>query len=135
MIRKRGEAGIPPRPKRSEYPARIYMNLKYRLTERGERKVRDYILELKAKRKEILDAGKDTADFELPTIKDILSDMNWSVQDFGEGYLEYINSWGVTDNYNADFPLGLTIGADFTKIAGDQASFTVVFPSEGSIES
>lgn len=111
------------------------MILKYRLTERGERKVRDYILELKAKRKEILDAGKDTADFELPTIKDILSDMNWSVQDFGEGYLEYINSWGVTDNYNADFPLGLTIGADFTKIAGDQASFTVVFPSEGSIES
>ena len=42
--------------------------------------------------------------------------MNWSVQDFGEGYLEYINNWGVTDNYDADLPLGLVIGQDFIEM-------------------
>lgn len=88
----------------------------YKLTKEGLKKTNNYILELKAKRKEILDAGKDTADFGLPTVEDIVSDMNWSVQDFGEGYLEYINNWGVTDNYDADLPLGLVIGQDFIEM-------------------
>lgn len=74
------------------------------LTERGKQAIAAYIAELKAKRKEILDAGKDTADdTELPDINDILSDiMNWEDAD-----KEYYNGWPVTDNYDADSMLCL----------------------------
>lgn len=82
----------------------------YKLTEQGKGECKRYISELKAKRKEILDAGLDTADeTEIPTIEDIESDISW--QDVIED--DYYNNWGVTDNYNGDYPLGLELGKDF----------------------
>ena len=81
------------------------------LTPLGEERVKCYLTELAAKRKEILDAGKDTADITwLPSIEDIISDIEIF---FGvEGANEYYNSWGVTDSYIADYPLRLTFGED-----------------------
>ena len=84
------------------------------LTEDGLRQINGYIRELWAKRIEILDAKKDTADdTEIATVADILSDMDEeTVQDVGDG-LEYINGWPVTDNYEADYVLRLEYGKDF----------------------
>lgn len=79
------------------------------LTNIGEEKVLHYLAELRAKRKEILDAGKDTADeTELPTIEDILAD----IYSFEENN-EYYNGWGVTDNYDSDYPLRLEECVDY----------------------
>lgn len=86
----------------------------YVLTAHGREIVDDYIRNCAAKRKEILDAGKDTADETyLPTAEGILSDLNFGVGVDKEG--DYFNSWGVTDHYNADDVLGLHIGEDFVK--------------------
>ncbi len=75
----------------------------------GEIAVKQYIKELHEKKKEILDAGKDTADeTELPTYEDIISDIETFYG--ADGTAEYCNLWGVTDNYNADFPLRLSLG-------------------------
>ncbi len=83
----------------------------YKLTDRGKRVVSQYISELKAKRKEILDAGKDTADeTNLPTVDDIISDIEWTGVDEDGSYL---NGWGVTDNYDSDYALELKLGRDF----------------------
>lgn len=86
----------------------------FRLTDYGRRAVNDYIRELTAKRKEILDAGKDTADdTELPTLEVVEEDVNFlGIDDDGE----YVNGWGVTDNYDADYPLLLKIGRDFEAV-------------------
>lgn len=82
-------------------------------TETGRKKAEQYIRELKAKRKEILDAGKDTADDTvIPSPEDILADIEFIGMD---DELEYYNSWGVTDNYDADVPIALTYGADFVE--------------------
>lgn len=83
----------------------------FRLTDYGKKAVNDYIRELTAKRKEILDADKDTADdTELPTLEVVEEDVNFlGIDDDGE----YVNGWGVTDNYDADYPLLLKIGRDF----------------------
>lgn len=79
------------------------------LTDKGEEKVLHYLAELKTKRKEILDAGKDTVDkTELPTIDDILSDI-YALEE----YNEYCSSWGATDNYNSDYPLRLEECVDY----------------------
>ena len=79
-----------------------------KITEKGKKKVEIFIAELKAKRKELLDAGKDTADeTNLPDENDILSDIEWSVDENGE----YCTTWGCTDN--ADLPISLTTGEDF----------------------
>ena len=80
------------------------------LTDYGKRTVKDYIAELAAKRKEILDARKDTADeTTLPTMEDIIADVNFQgIDDFGE----YYNGWGVTDHYDADLPILLKIDRD-----------------------
>lgn len=79
-----------------------------KFTEKGKRKVNVFIAELKAKRKEILDAGKDTADETvLPDTADILDDIEWSVDENGE----YCTTWGCTDN--ADLPIFLKAGEDF----------------------
>ena len=79
-----------------------------KFTEKGKRKVNVFIAELKAKRKEILDAGKDTADeTDLPDTADILDDIEWSVDENGE----YCTTWGCTDN--ADLPIFLKAGEDF----------------------
>ena len=79
------------------------------LTRQGKEKVRLYLDGLKEKRKEILDARKDTADdTELPDEEAISSDIEWSEE---EG--EYWNCWGVTDHYDADLPLCLNKGTDY----------------------
>ena len=84
-----------------------------RLTKTGRRKVENFIKELEAKRKEILDAGKDAADeTTIPTIEDIEADINW---DITESDGEYCNGWAVTDNYDSDHPLTLSkTDGDFT---------------------
>lgn len=72
--------------------------MEYVLTEEGKRKVAVFIKECEAKRKEILDAGLDTAeDTQIPTEADILSDLNNGVEVDEDG--DYYNAWGVTDNY------------------------------------
>lgn len=82
------------------------------LTRQGKDRIQTYIEELKAKRKEILDAKKDTAyNTNLPSENDILSDMSWVIEESDEG--NYLNNWGVTDNYNGDYPLLLESGKDF----------------------
>lgn len=86
----------------------------YVLTKEGKERVRGYIRELRAKRKELLDAGKDTAEeTTIPTEEDILSDIsfmdiNWNDPD-GPCYY---NGWGVTDNHEADYPILLKLGRD-----------------------
>lgn len=78
------------------------------LTENGKIKINIFIAELKAKRKEVLDAGKDTADeTNLPDENDILSDIEWSENE--NGY--YCSCWGCTDN--TDLTISLTAGEDF----------------------
>lgn len=82
----------------------------YCYTNEGLHKAEAYIEELKAKRKEILDAKIDTADdTTLPTVDDILAD----AEDTGfDEYGEYVNGWGVTDNHNSDYPMFLELGID-----------------------
>ena len=94
----------------SEYPAYYIWFGELEYTEKGKEKVKAYIKELEAKRKEILDAGKDTADDTyIPTLEDILDDASYWVD---EESREYYNSWGVTDNYNADDAICLILGED-----------------------
>ena len=85
-------------------------NMFYCYTEEGLQRAYNYIAELEAQRKEILDAGLDTADdTTLPTADDILAD----AEDTGfDEYGEAINGWGVTDNYNSDYPITLKLGED-----------------------
>lgn len=79
-----------------------------KFTEKGKKKVDIFIAELKAKRKELLDAGKDTADeTNLPDENDILSDIEWFVDENGN----YFNGWGCTDN--TDLSIFLAAGEDF----------------------
>ena len=92
-------------------------NISYVLTQCGRKNVEDYIRELEAKRKEIMDAGKDTCDStNIPTVEDIQNDIaftgvNW---DDPDGPC-YYNGWGVTDNYESDYPLLLKFGRDFAE--------------------
>ena len=82
----------------------------YKLTEHGIKNCERFIAECNAKRKEILDARIDTADNTmLPTIEDIESDIESFIDEDGE----YYNCWGVTDNYDSDFPLCLRFKIDF----------------------
>ena len=87
----------------------------YVFTDTGRKNAENYIAELKAKRKEILDAGLDTAeDTHIPTPEDILDDVNsFDVDEEGE----YYNGWGVTDHYDSDYPLSLQLGADLKEVA------------------
>lgn len=94
----------------SNYPSYCIWFGELEYTEKGKEKVKAYIKELEAKRKEILDAGKDTADDTyIPTLEDILDDASyWFDVENGE----YFNLWGVTDNYNADNAIWLILGED-----------------------
>lgn len=84
----------------------------YELTEAGLQKVNIFIAECQAKRKEILDAGKDTADdTTLPTVEDIISDLSFMELDPENN--DYYNAWGVTDNYDSDDALHLEFIKDF----------------------
>ena len=95
--------------------------MRWKLTEEGKANVAFYIRELKAKRKEILDAGKDTADeTPIPTEEDILSDIDSFIDLNDPDGICYYNGWGVTDNYEADRPLALTFGQDITIVHDDE---------------
>lgn len=84
--------------------------MKYTYTPIGRLKACHFIRVCEVKRKEILDAGIDTADeTELPTSQDILDDVNTSVGLDEEN--EYFDSWGITDHYNSH-PLSLFVGED-----------------------
>ena len=87
----------------------------YILTEAGRKKVEIFIREIKAQRKEILKAGIDTVDnTNLPTVEDIVSDLNDIDLDIDiDGSAEYCNGWGITDNYDSNYPLSLELGIDF----------------------
>ena len=86
----------------------------YKLTEQGIKECKRFIAECKAKKKELLDSGKDTNDYEtmLPTIEDI----ECEIDDFidADGY--YCNCWGITDNYNSENPICLKLGIDFVEV-------------------
>ena len=89
------------------------MEGKFTLTVRGIEEVKCFISECRALKKEILDAHKDTCEnTTLPTIDDILSDINYGVGVDEDD--QYYNSWGVTDNY--DLCIGLEKGIDFVGI-------------------
>lgn len=97
-------------------------NKQYQFTEAGMKSVSSYIKELEAKRKEILDAGLDTAeDTCIPDVATIVSDIEAFGFDSytGDNDKEYCNGWGVTDNYAADYPLLLKLGRDFVETAGE----------------
>ena len=71
----------------------------FKLTQEGIKKCEQFIAECEAKRKEILDAGIDTAyDTEIPTATDIELDINFEGLD-EEG--EYYTSWCVTDHFSS----------------------------------
>ena len=83
---------------------------KYTLTEIGVKECIFFIACCKAKRKEILDAGLDTADeTNIPTIEDIEADIEEYIDEDGV----YYNCWGVTDNYDSDGPVSLWKGVHF----------------------
>lgn len=85
----------------------------YKLTKQGIEKCEQFIAECKAKRKEILDAKIDTADDTLlPTVEDIENEIEAFIDEYGE----YYNFWGVTDNYNSDYTICLTLGKDFKEM-------------------
>lgn len=86
----------------------------YKLTDIGRKKCEAYIAELQAKKKEILDAGIDTADetFVDFSPEGLLEDLLDSGMD---EYGEICNGYGVTDHYDADAPICLKCGTDFVK--------------------
>lgn len=89
----------------------------YRLNDHGKKLAMEFINELKAKRKEILDAGLDTVDeTELPTLQDIEDDVNFNGLD---SECEYYNGWAVTDHYDSDYPLLLKLERDFDGHEGE----------------
>ena len=89
--------------------------MEYVLTKIGKEKVEMFLTECAAKRKEILDAGIDTVnETNIPTEEDILSDLNSGVGVDEDG--EYYNGWGVTDHYDSDSVLRLSINEDFTEV-------------------
>lgn len=70
----------------------------WKLTKAGEEQVEYFIKECKAKRKEIMDAGIDTAcHTRIPTKALILADINCGEDLAEDGYRSV---WGVTDNYD-----------------------------------
>lgn len=87
------------------------MKTTYRLTAEGKVKSQRYISQLIAYRKEILDAGLDTADdTPVPTIEDIECDIDEFEDEEGN---EYCNCWGATDEYVLNESLWLKYGEDY----------------------
>lgn len=89
--------------------------MEFKLTERGKEKCETYIAGLKAKQKEILDARIDTADETSVdyTPEELFDDLlDFGIDEDGEIY----NGYGVTDHYDADYPLGLKLGVDFVEV-------------------
>lgn len=80
-----------------------------KLTELGRQEVDTYIRELKEKRNEILRSGLDTGVETLPPGEDFVA---YDIEHF-ERSGEYCVRWGVTDNYDADYPLYLKRGVHY----------------------
>lgn len=79
-----------------------------KITEQGMHAIETFIGEIIAKRKEILDAGKDSVnETTLPNIEDIICD----IPNFTDSDGDYINGWGCTDH--TDLAIHLTVGEDF----------------------
>ena len=95
------------------------MNNSYVLTETGRKKCEIYISELKAKRKEILDAGIDTANYTALNFipEELLEDLLSCPIDEN---LEIRSEYSVTDHYDADYPICLKYGVDFLKKESDR---------------
>ncbi len=84
--------------------------INYKLTEKGRIETEKYIKELKDKRKKILDNNIDTAyNTDLPAPQDIEAEIAVYIDNDGD----YYNSWAVTDHYDSDLPISLTLGVDF----------------------
>lgn len=85
------------------------METTYRLTAKGLEKAEQYLRELIAYRKKLLDHRLDTADdTPIPTIQDIESD----IESFEEEN-EYYNIWSVADDTSMNVPLCLNYGEDY----------------------
>lgn len=83
----------------------------FKLTDVGERKVENFLAIMKIRRDEILKEGSDTAnDARIPSITDIMDDVNESYNPDMGMYLEY---WNTTDNF--DLCLCLEEGADIVR--------------------
>lgn len=83
----------------------------FKLTDAGERKVENFLAIMKIRRDEILKEGSDTAnDARIPSITDIMDDVNESYEPDMGMYLEY---WNTTDNF--DLCLCLEEGADIVR--------------------
>ena len=83
----------------------------FKLTDTGERKVENFLTIMKIRREEILEEGSDTAnDTRIPSITDIMDDVNESYEPDMGMYLEY---WNITDNF--DLCLCLEEGADIVR--------------------
>lgn len=83
------------------------MNVEIRITEAGMKNIEAFLRECKAKRKELLDASKDTAeDVELPVYADIAE----AIEPTEDGI--WTETFNVTDN--SDLTIRLDEGVDFT---------------------
>lgn len=81
-----------------------------KLTEKGLNTINSFIKKIETKRKEILDAGLDTADLTpIPTIEDIVCDIECFVDEEGD----YYNGWCVTDDTKYDIQINLIKDTDF----------------------
>lgn len=85
------------------------------LTRQGKEKVRNYIAFLNEMQREIIGAGKDTAnDTTIPTEEDIDDDL----KEFVDASMAYKHCWNATGHY--EYPLRLT-PADYRITVGSFA--------------
>lgn len=90
--------------------------MEYKFTEEGKKNAENYLTNLMAKRKEILDAGLDTveeADCANLTIDSLLED---AVNTGFDEDMQAINGYYVTDNYDSDNPYCFELGKDIVKV-------------------
>lgn len=129
--------------KKAEEELRSYTKqllLKYTLTEIGHEHVNDFLKECSAKRKEILDAGIDTAcQTSLPTKADILLELNDGENIGGSG--EYDSDWAVTDNTAEDFayvkcrlPMALIIDRKTKKKEKNMKATNTLYQEENNMK-
>lgn len=85
--------------------------MRYVLTPTGEGKIKAYISEMNAKRKEILDAGIDEADdVSILSVDEIFEDLCADGMD-ADG--DMWNTYAVTNQYDADSAILLSVDIDF----------------------
>ena len=83
------------------------MNVKIQITETGMKNIEAFLRECKAKRKELLDASKDTAEnVEIPVYADVAE----AIEPTEDGI--WTETFNVTDN--SDLTIRLDEGVDFT---------------------